>query len=503
MNTKLPKILTCCLLVFTTAKINAQPNYIDTVFQIRVDSAVQYAIDTNYAGRADTLRLDLYKPAGDNNRFRPVLIMVHGGAWMSGSSRDVEVLIMARYMAKRGYVVASINYRKGWHMGSNVPNPVFKDPNPFNPNDYNPLQCQYPADTSEIIRANYRGQQDVKSAIRWLRARHLQDSTCLLNYFVGGFSAGGFISLAATYMDLPGEKPVDAATLPNAPAPDPKLVFCKDLNNPAAWVVNRTRSDLGSVEGRTNLNGYSSRVKGVANLFGAIMDRPNAMGVLQGPDTPAIYMYHQECDIIVPFYRYPANAYFSQYCIPLLGIVPPFFPQYTPITTTPWVLGSGYINQYLQNLPAAQRPVYKLSPVLNGAPAGFSCLQNPPCHSMPYVLAYSDTLARFFKPIINVTEQHPTINCLSATPVTTPDLSSRVNVYPNPFDATVTVELPALYGNVKAELFDMNGLLVFSQTFRQQAQTLRLYLPAWLPKAVYLLRLQLKNGAVRKKLVKN
>lgn len=53
------------------------------------------------------LRADLYRPA--HNRVLPGVLMVHGGAWMSGSKANVTR--HARIVATAGYAVLAINYR--------------------------------------------------------------------------------------------------------------------------------------------------------------------------------------------------------------------------------------------------------------------------------------------------------------------------------------------------------------------------------------------------------
>ncbi len=53
------------------------------------------------------LRLNLYQPAQVGQY--PALVMVHGGAWRSGSPSNNEAL--SRYLAARGYVVVAIAYR--------------------------------------------------------------------------------------------------------------------------------------------------------------------------------------------------------------------------------------------------------------------------------------------------------------------------------------------------------------------------------------------------------
>lgn len=53
--------------------------------------------------------LDVYKPEGDVSG-APVLLQVHGGAWMYGN-KDQQGLPLMRHMAARGWVCVAINYR--------------------------------------------------------------------------------------------------------------------------------------------------------------------------------------------------------------------------------------------------------------------------------------------------------------------------------------------------------------------------------------------------------
>ena len=110
------------------------------------------------------LHLDLYLPPGKPAR-RPLVIYIHGGGWMAGHTRqsgafanwpDVLALI-----ASRGYVVASVEYR-------------FSGEAPF------------PAAI-----------QDVKAAIRWLRAHAAEYGIDPGRVVVWGGSAGGHLAALA------------------------------------------------------------------------------------------------------------------------------------------------------------------------------------------------------------------------------------------------------------------------------------------------------------------
>ena len=85
-----------------------------------------------YAALSPSQILDLYLPDEGEGPF-PVIIAIHGGAFMGGDKADFQVLPMLEGL-KRNYAVASINYRLSW-------------------------EASFPA----LV-------QDGKAAVRWLRA---------------------------------------------------------------------------------------------------------------------------------------------------------------------------------------------------------------------------------------------------------------------------------------------------------------------------------------------
>src|SRR3989339_498458 len=64
-------------------------------------SNIEYALADNIS-----LTLDVYLP---NNVTAPcpVIVWVHGGAWLTGSKENLECL----FLIKSGYAIVSINYR--------------------------------------------------------------------------------------------------------------------------------------------------------------------------------------------------------------------------------------------------------------------------------------------------------------------------------------------------------------------------------------------------------
>src|ERR1043166_5376180 len=51
--------------------------------------------------------LDVYLPETSSEKPLPLMIWIHGGAWMGGSQANPPVL----YLIKKGFAVASIQYR--------------------------------------------------------------------------------------------------------------------------------------------------------------------------------------------------------------------------------------------------------------------------------------------------------------------------------------------------------------------------------------------------------
>jgi len=59
----------------------------------------------------DSLQLDFYEPVSENNHPKPLLLLMHGGGFASGSRNGIGEVGFCRSMAEKGYAVASISYR--------------------------------------------------------------------------------------------------------------------------------------------------------------------------------------------------------------------------------------------------------------------------------------------------------------------------------------------------------------------------------------------------------
>lgn len=75
----------------------------------RLPAGVRPVLDVEYARVGDTsLKFDVYLPENaEPGKKLPLLVWVHGGAWLGGDKRGGPFL----QLANKGYVLASINYR--------------------------------------------------------------------------------------------------------------------------------------------------------------------------------------------------------------------------------------------------------------------------------------------------------------------------------------------------------------------------------------------------------
>src|SRR5512133_2009646 len=65
--------------------------------------------DLPYADRSPAQKLDIYWPAEGNGPF-PVIVSIHGGAFMGGDKRDIQLTPMLAGL-ERNYAVVGVNYR--------------------------------------------------------------------------------------------------------------------------------------------------------------------------------------------------------------------------------------------------------------------------------------------------------------------------------------------------------------------------------------------------------
>jgi len=194
---------------------------------VDLTSDILYGNNVTYTGASEDLYLDVYRPSGDTETMRPLVILEHGGSFVGGSKTDGDVVSLAQDFAKMGYVCSSISYRIGM-TGIPFPGP----------------------DSVTATEAVIRAYHDMKAAIRffWKDARENGNVYGIdtNNIFIGGSSAGGFAAVHVAYLD-------DLSEMPN-------------------WVDTTTAGLGGGLAGQSGNPGYPSDIKAVFSLAGALRD---------------------------------------------------------------------------------------------------------------------------------------------------------------------------------------------------------------------------------------
>jgi hypothetical protein len=154
--------------------------------QITMIPGELYATSVRWPGaEVDSLRLDIYMPnAGlDPVEKRPLIVMMHGGALLTGQRQDMAYYCME--MARRGFVTATVTYRLGWDCPATDLLGICG-------------MCQGVAHKWWV--AMYRGAQDVRAAVRHLASRADELGIDTSFVFLQGESAGALNALHATFL---------------------------------------------------------------------------------------------------------------------------------------------------------------------------------------------------------------------------------------------------------------------------------------------------------------
>jgi len=193
------------------------------------------------------LKLDLYFSRSDSLKKKPVVMLIHGGAFYIGSKESACEQALAYALAKRGFFVASIDYRLG-----------------FKPT------------ATDIEMSAYRAIQDAHAALRYL-AHHSPGIGLDPNQvYVGGTSAGAVASLNVAFMD--------------------------NDERPARILEAEKKGIVGMIEDSGNRYTESFTIKAVANMWGAVSD----LNMIDSNEKIPVLSIHGTDDVVVPFeYDFP------------------------------------------------------------------------------------------------------------------------------------------------------------------------------------------------------
>ncbi|MFA7274231.1 MAG: hypothetical protein WC044_10195 [Crocinitomicaceae bacterium] len=435
---KTPFLLLCFLTVSLFS--NAQ-QWLDQKYTYDSVLNVSYGSSVNFIGDTETHLMDIYLPNCDDAAHlstRPLLIFIHGGAFIAGDKDEANLQTMCKQFAKRGYVTASIDYRLGFISDEIAHTCNFPS--------YN---CVFATDSLEWARACYRSIQDGKGALRYLINRHAQYRIDTNNVFLAGESAGSFVSLGVGLLDVPAEKFPEAFAAASVPAPNANTSSCV-YNVGKTFPATISRPDLGDIYGAIEPTTISYTIKGIGNFYGGMMH-----DLLQQSDPskpkPAIYSFHQPCDMVVPIDSAKIYAGLSWCMTNGYGCY--------GIANTPKVYGS----RGLSNLNTNNSYGYTLDNHFTATnfPYSFligagSCADqvNNPCHAYDNFGARLNELAGFFAPLVSTNPICDT----AQVPVglSQLELERDLAIFPNPAAESFTIR-QLTFEQAQYAIFDMLG----------------------------------------------
>ena len=141
------RLLTVCLLLCSFLNITAQKE-------------IKLTCDVSYNDVSPSCVLDIAEPVDvGSDALRPAVVFIHGGAWSAGSKDDMVFRNLMIDYAKQGYVTLSVEYR--FHQ-----------------------EAEFPACI-----------EDVKCAVRWLKAHAKEYKVDPERIGCTGHSAGGHLAM--------------------------------------------------------------------------------------------------------------------------------------------------------------------------------------------------------------------------------------------------------------------------------------------------------------------
>lgn len=276
------------------------------------------------------LDMDLYYPKDTTCWKRPLLLLIHGGAFYNGDKQSMGYPEMGQHFAELGYVVASINYRLG-----------------FTP---------FPGD---VDRAGYRALQDAHAAVCYLMDNADEFGIDTTMMFAAGTSAGAITALNLAFMH---EEDRPATTKEGGVKGwmsekckkvlgliDEGVSFVSGLFN-RDWGFDMDKickmlgldSDLGPINAVAGSLDRPFKIKAVVNMWGAVHD----LAMLSNSPETSILSFHGDADPIVPYqYGYPFDKVLEPYADDILTSLPSFL-QGMALMAQKWVTQGKPLNEW-------------------------------------------------------------------------------------------------------------------------------------------------------------
>jgi acetyl esterase/lipase len=438
------------------------------------------------------LIMDIYEPAGDVFTLRPAVVFAHAGGFLLGNRTADDMKALCDTLARKGYVTASIDYRLGFNLVGNT--------------------------ELHSTRAVYRGLQDGRAAVRFLRANAAEYSIDPTKIYFVGSSAGSFIGLHTIYLDEASEIPAQAGT-----------VNYTNITPP----FTHTAPNLGPLDIGNYLT-FNGKPDAVVSMWGAVQ----STNLITANNTTPVLLIHGEADPTVDFttgspFGYPllpqvdgSNPINTK--LDVLGFtnketyfVPGEGHEFYGTTNGTWDNGSGG-NEYLplitdritQFLWKQHRPIVdyswsatQLTVSFTDSSIGsvawwwdfgdgtYSNEQNP-THS------YANSGDYQVKLYVenNIKSWNEITKTLNVASLSTTD--NRINDFyavPNPTNGQIQINYLPKYSSIKCEVYDVVGNLVSEKQLHHNGDTISF---SALSAGIYFIKITTENTIQTIKVIK-
>lgn len=335
-----------------------------------------------------------------------------GGAFLIGDKSMQDVVAWCDSLTAYGYVCAAVNYRIGFNVLSSV----------------------------SSIRAGYRGVQDARAAVRYMKEFHQQFRIDTNLIFMVGNSAGTINAVQTAYASE-SDRPIETYGV--------------------AGTLDDNR-DLGCLDCSGNSYQHTVDIAGVIGCWGAVID----LDGLDSSDSAPIIMFHGTDDTVVPI---DSGAPFSN------------------SATFPTMYGSRQIHHKRTQLGlASELHVYQGEP-----------------HNFYYDVAifpnnYWDTIWQLSHPFL--CDINPYCNTVLSSNSIAETTTSVFEVHPNPASTFISIEFLASE-KLEQKILTVYTLLGQKmETYQVKDDQFYLDVREW-ERGVYLLKLEINNREYVQKLI--
>ena len=252
-----------CLLLTFVLFCPAKSKLLNVTNKVLIEKHTTYSVikDIAYANASKYQKLDVYLPLTKKYVY-PVIIAIHGGAFMSGDKSQLPKMAMFNGL-ERGFAVVALNYRLS-------------------------SESKFP---SQI--------QDVKEAIKWVKlnavAYHLDPTKIVL----WGASAGAHLAcLAGTTHDLP----IFQNTTSNFNKCDTRVNMVIDWFGPINFLAmdEQLKNTKRGIAKHDSINSAESKFIGFQITKNVKLVRSSNPELYISPNDPYFFIQHGTMDPLVP-----------------------------------------------------------------------------------------------------------------------------------------------------------------------------------------------------------